>query len=62
MTHDARPVTPYGVFDLGTWPTKLYGLAVTVGPIIASSRLPGLLRPRQSRNRLPGSRVGRQHS
>jgi hypothetical protein len=32
MTHDARPVTPYGVFDLGTWPTKLYGLAVTGRP------------------------------
>jgi hypothetical protein len=30
--HRPRPVTPYGVEMLGTWPTKLYGLAVEGEP------------------------------
>jgi hypothetical protein len=32
MTHDPRPVTHYGVFDIGTWPIKLYGIAVAGQP------------------------------
>ncbi|GAA0937721.1 hypothetical protein GCM10009554_26170 [Kribbella koreensis] len=31
-SHSPRPVTHYGVEMLGTWPTKLYGLAVEGEP------------------------------